>query len=33
MKMTITRKTNGRTVVRIVFGSLMTLTLEYPSGL
>jgi hypothetical protein len=32
MKVTISRKSNGRTVVRLILGSLLTLSLEFPSG-
>jgi hypothetical protein len=32
MKLRIRRKTNGRTIISFVFGTMMTLSLEFPSG-
>jgi hypothetical protein len=32
MKITIRRKANGRTSVRLMIGSLLSVTLEFPSG-
>ncbi len=32
MRITVHRKANGRTVVRLSIGSLLSVTLEFPSG-
>jgi hypothetical protein len=32
MKITVRRKANGRTVVSFVVGTLITFSLEFPSG-
>jgi hypothetical protein len=32
MKLTVRRKANGRTVISLIVGTMMTLLLEYPSG-
>jgi hypothetical protein len=32
MKLTVRRKTNGRTIISLVFGTMMILSLEFPSG-
>lgn len=31
MKMTITRKSNGKTVIKLSFGKVMAISLEFPS--
>ena len=32
MKLTIRKKSNGRTIISLILGTMMTLSLEFPSG-